>query len=173
MIEAILATCATQPDFESLPSGSSFDKRDYIAASGATNPIHEVITEAHLLFGGNANVVALLSLGTGNPGISSLPLSGRVTVSHRATRDTMHDCEQKAQEFGERLGRIGIYYRFSVDQGMQDDQAGRINDPEWITAQTDDYLNRHEICEKLDLFVQGSGVGTGPITLDQLSASSG
>ncbi|KIM24801.1 hypothetical protein M408DRAFT_229318 [Serendipita vermifera MAFF 305830] len=76
VIEAVLATCVTQPEFAPVSSGSGRKAREYIAASGALNPIHEVISEAHLLFGEDATVVSLLSIGAGYPGIISLPQGG-------------------------------------------------------------------------------------------------
>jgi hypothetical protein len=146
--------------------------REYIASSGAANPIHEAITEAHLLFGGDSSIASLLSLGTGHPGILTLPSSGGEAALHRIMRDMMDDCEQRAQEIEQRIGRVGIYSRFSVEQGMQNDHPGKPADVAWIVTQTEDYLVRHEIGEKLDVFVQIFGAQTELITLDQLSLSS-
>jgi len=145
--------------------------REYIAASGAVNPIYEVITEAHRLFGGDSSVVSLLSLGIGHPGIVALPPAGGEVTLLRIMRDMMHDCEQRAQEIEQRISRVGIYSRFSVEQGMQNDHAGGPIDAAWIVAQTEDYLSRHDTSGKLNLFLQNVGVQTGLITLDQLSLS--
>jgi hypothetical protein len=171
VVEAVLSTCATQPEFIAIPSGSGFKLREYIAASGAANPIHEVITEAHLFFGADSSVASLLSLGIGFPGIVTLPSTGEEATINRIMRDMMHDCEQRAQEIEQRIGRVGIYSRFSVEQGMQGDRPGGPVDAAWMVAQTEEYLNRHETGEKLDLFLQIFGARTGPITLDQLSSS--
>ncbi|KIM24749.1 hypothetical protein M408DRAFT_331585 [Serendipita vermifera MAFF 305830] len=43
VVEAVLATCATQPEFAPVSAGSGRKAREYIAASGAVNPIHEVM----------------------------------------------------------------------------------------------------------------------------------
>jgi hypothetical protein len=145
--------------------------REYVAASGAANPIYEVITEAHHLFGGDSSVASLLSLGTGHPGIISLPPTGGEGALHRIMRSMMHDCEQRAQEIERRIGRAGIYSRFSVEQGMQNDQPGGPVDVAWIVAQTENYLTQRDTHKKLDLLVQISGAQTGPITLDQLGSS--
>jgi hypothetical protein len=145
--------------------------REYIAASGAANPIYEVITEAHRLFGGDSSVASLLSLGVGHPGIITLPSAGGEATLHRMMRDMMDDCEQRAQEIEQRIGRVGIYSRFSVEQGMQNDHPGGPIDAAWILAQTEDYLTQHDTEEKLELFMQIFGVQTGLITVDQLSVS--
>jgi hypothetical protein len=167
----VLATCATQPEFIPLSSGSGFKTREYIAAGGAANPIHEVINEAHLLFGEDSSVSCLLSLGTGHPGIITLPSAGGEATLHRMMRNMMDDCEQRAQEIEERIGRVGIYSRFSVEQGMQNDHTGGPIDAAWILAQTEDYLTRRETGEKLDLFAQIFAAHIERITLDQLSLS--
>jgi hypothetical protein len=116
-------------------------------------------------------VVSILSLGIGHPGIVALPSAGEEATLHRIMRDLMHDCEQRAHEIEQRIGRVGIYSRFSVEQGMQNDHPGGPVDAAWIVAQTEDYLTRHETGEKLDLFLQTFSAQTGPITLDQLSSS--
>ena len=171
VVDAVLATCATQPDFASVSSGSGFRKREYIAASGTTNPVHEVISEAYSLFGSDAKVASLLSLGTGHPGTVFLPSAGGEAALLRIMRDMMHDCEQRAQEIEQRIGRVGVYSRLSVEQGMQNDHLEQISDPDWVITQTEEYLSRHETCEKLDLLVQNINAQSGPVTLDQLSTS--
>jgi hypothetical protein len=145
--------------------------REYIAASGAANPIHEVITEAHLLFGGDSSVASLLSLGVGHPGIITLPSAGGEATLHRIMRDMMDDCEQRAQEIEQRIGRVGMYSRFSVEQGMQNDHPRGPVDAAWIVAQTEDYLTQHGTGEELDLFLKAFGAQPGLITLDHLSSS--
>jgi len=86
-------------------------------------------------------------------------------------RDMMDDCERRAQEIEQRIGRVGIYSRFSVEQGMQNVHPGGPIDAAWTVAQTEDYLTRHETGEKLDLFLRIFSTQTGTITLDQLSLS--
>jgi hypothetical protein len=130
-----------------------------------------VITEAHRLFGGDSSVASLLSLGIGHPGIITLPSAGGEDTLQRIMRDMMDDCERRAQEIEQRIGRVGVYSRFSVEQGMQNDHPGRPVDAAWIVTQTEDYLTQHDTEEKLELIMQIFGTQTGPITLDQLSLS--
>ncbi|KIM22139.1 hypothetical protein M408DRAFT_28948 [Serendipita vermifera MAFF 305830] len=157
VVDAVLATCATQPEFApvSLISGS---RAEYIASREAANPIHEVIKEALVLFGGDATVSSLLSLGTGNTGV--IPLS--------PTDTTLYDYERRAQETELSIGQLGVYSRFSVEHGLQDVHAGNFNDMEWITAQTGAYLDDYENSERLDLYIQNCVSQTGSITLAQL-----
>lgn len=127
----------------------------------------EVIKEAHSLFGGDSTVTSLLSLETGHPGIILWPSDGSDLDLYRVMRDMMNDCEQRAQEIEERIGRTGIYIRFSVEQGMQDGRPSQAADPEWITTQTECYLDGHHSCTKLESFVKNAGATIGSINLDQ------
>jgi hypothetical protein len=83
----------------------------------------------------------------------------------------MDDCEQRAQEIERRIGRVGIYSRFSVEQGMQNDHPGGPLDVAWTVAQTENYLTQRDTREKLDEFEQMFNAQTGPITLNQLDPS--
>jgi hypothetical protein len=171
VIEAVLATCAAQPIFSPVSSGSGYRKKEYIGAGlGANNPARELITEAHSLFGGASGVACLLSLGTGHPGVISVaPDGGDINLDR--LRDMMNDCEQRAREMEQQIGRAGIYFRFSVEQGMQNEYPGQAADPSWILAQTDSYLADQVTSEKMGLLIQKSNYLSTPVTLDQLSKS--
>lgn len=118
ILDAVLATCAVQPAFASVSFGERYRRREYVAAGfGANNPIQAVITEAHLLFGGDSHISSLISLGTGHPGIITLPAQTKGADLYTVMRDMMNDCEQKAQDMEQILGSTRIYSRFSVDQG--------------------------------------------------------
>jgi hypothetical protein len=149
-------------------SGSGYKKKEYIGGSfGSTNPVRDVITEAHSLFGGDSIVASVLSLGTGHPGVISFP-SGDGADLHSLMRDMMNDSEQRAQEIERQIGRVGIYFRFSVEQGMQRDHLGPVADPSEVVAQTESYLEDHRTSEKISTFVQNFDTAIRPITLDQL-----
>jgi len=144
----LLVTCAVAPRFSSVTSGSGYDKVEYIGASlGATNPVREVITEAHTLFGGDSGVASLLSLGTGHPGVISFPSGDGVDLS-KVMRDMMNDCEQRARRLSADR-RVGIYFRFSVEQGMQSNHLGPVADLNQVMAQTKNYLAEQRIGERL------------------------
>jgi len=154
--------------FSPVTSGSGYDKREYIGVSvGAINPVRDVITEAHSLFGGDSSVASLLSLGAGHPGVITFP-SGDGVDPDKAMRGMMKDCEQRAQEIERQIGRVGVYYRFSVEQGMQSDILGPVADPSQIVAQTESYIAEHTTGEKMSDFVQNFDTATRLITLDQL-----
>jgi hypothetical protein len=168
VIEAALASCSTQPDFTPVSSGSGRKKRVYVAAGlGANNPVSDVITEAHELFGGDSSVAFLLSLGTGHPGTVPVPADGAVDI-HGLMRDMMNDCEQRAQDVERRLGRVNIYFRFSVQQGMQKVHGDQVTDPSWISSQTDAYLSDQKTSENINALLQAFNAPKKHVTLDQL-----
>jgi hypothetical protein len=168
VVDAALASCSAQPDFAPLSSGSGYKRKVYVAAGlGANNPVSDVITEAHELFGGDSSVSFLLSLGTGHPGTIPVPPDGNVDI-HKLLRDMMNDCEQRAQEVERRLGRVGIYFRFSVQQGMQNIYGGQATDPNWISSQTDAYLSDQRTSENIDALLQTFNSPNKHVTLGQL-----
>lgn len=173
IIDAALATCVMPPTFTPIVSGKGFRKKEYMGVSvGTSNPIYEVITEGLLLFSGDADVASLLSLGNGHPGIISLPPSNEDLDLSRIIWDMINDCTQKAQEIEQRIGSSGIYFRFSVEQGMQNVHSSQIGDPSWIITQTESYIQDPGTCNKLDAFVQRIDAAIQSITLDQLSTFS-
>lgn len=144
---------------------------EYIGASlGATNPVREVITEAHTLFGGDSGVASLLSLGTGHPGVISFPSDEGVNLN-KVMRDMMNDSEQRVQEIERQIGRVGIYFRFSVEQGLQSDLLGPVADPNQVVAQTKNYLAKQSVGEKIGDFISNFDAAAKFITLDQLGMS--
>jgi hypothetical protein len=168
VVDAALASCSAQPDFTPVSSGSGYKKKVYVAAGlGANNPVSDVITEAHELFGGDSSVAFLLSLGTGHPGTIPIPLDGNLDI-HKLTRDMMNDCEQRAQEIERRLGRVGIYFRFSVQQGMQNIHGDQATDTSWISSQTDAYLLDQMTSENLDALSETFKAPKKHVTLGQL-----
>jgi hypothetical protein len=168
VVDAALASCSAQPDFAPVSSGSGYKKKVYVAAGlGASNPVSDLITEAHELFGGDSSLSFLLSIGAGHPGTIPIPPDGSVDI-HRLMRDMMNDCEQRAQEVERRLGRVGIYFRFSVQQGMQKIHGDQAMDPNWIASQTEAYLSDQRTSENIDALLQTFNAPNKPVTLSQL-----
>jgi hypothetical protein len=168
VVDAALASCSAQPDFAPVSSGSGYKKKVYVAAGlGASNPVSDLITEAHELFGGDSSVSFLLSIGAGHPGTIPIPPDGSVDI-HRLMRDMMNNCEQRAQEVERRLGRVGIYFRFSVQQGMQNTHGDQATDLNWIASQTEAYLSDLRTSENIDALLQTFNTPNRNVTLGQL-----
>lgn len=128
---------------------------EYIGAGlGTSNPIRYVIHEAQSLFGIGSSISSLLSLGSGHPGITVLVPDGGVDALHQVMVQMMEDCEQTAQEIQRQIGRSGIYFRFSVDQGVQRHQPTQGDELSWIYAQTISYLNIPDTEDKVEDYLR-------------------
>jgi tetratricopeptide (TPR) repeat protein len=124
VVEAVLATCASQPEF--LPVSVPNDL-DYVGPGlEASNPIHHVITEALCVdnpppFIGRPRphfITLLLSLGSGTPGM--LP-SIRRHHGHQAHPQRQQGVTQDeiARKSLEHADKDGTYFRFSLEQETQ------------------------------------------------------
>jgi hypothetical protein len=83
------------------------------AVNGFENPIREVIKEAFHVIGAKAKVSCLLSMGTGFRGIVALDDGKNIAQGVRM------DCERVAREIKRGLARLNIYFRLSVDHGLE------------------------------------------------------
>ena len=115
-------------------------------------------------------MASLLSVGNGDLGVIVSPLDGGELGFYKLMQDVMHDCTKVAREIKQKIGRAGIYFRFCVEQGMQNHHASQVTDPSWIVTQTESYLEN--ITDQLEAFVKDSKTPVNKVTLSQLSASS-
>jgi len=194
VLDAILATCASQPDFLPITIGIEHRKQHFVGAGTGlrtNNPVRELISEAHLYFSGPSRVTSLVSFGSGHPGVLALPresggdecnppptspLEGQGPSRHdawvKAVRGCMMDAEQTAQEMAMQMGHLGVYFRFSVEQGMQQEKSLRsenVADMGEVLVQTAAYMDTHEVSQRLDNCVESLESQLGLPTLDQLS----
>jgi hypothetical protein len=150
-VEAIQATWTTptliSPILIGPRSGEAFS-----AVLGFGNPMLEAIREAHRVFGVQARVSILLNLGSGHRGvISAINKRTWVDVGDQAIRD----CEVIAEDIQRRLGNFGIYYRLSVDHGLDrwtldHDGIGA------IISHVETYLSRTDPSNKLNQCISAS-----------------
>lgn len=129
-----------------------------------------MITEALQLFDGYSSVAFLLSLGTGKPGTIPVPPEGQVDPQ-TLTRAMMSECDQRAQEIERQVGGVGIYFRFSVEQGMQNHHASQVLDPSWIASQTEVYMSDQGTSGSIDILLHNFNAAAKHVTLDQLGMS--
>jgi hypothetical protein len=114
VIYAVLASCASNPKFAAATIETDFGGQTYAAADlGANNPTAEVISEAYALYGGDSKVNSLLSLGSGRPGIITLPPKSDER-SMKVYQEVLSDSEVAAEEMRLRMKDVGIYFRLSV-----------------------------------------------------------
>lgn len=78
---------------------------------------------------------------------------------------------QKARDIEQKIGTIGVYFRFSVEQGMQNERFDQTSDPSWILTQTESYIEDPGTHNKFKAFVQRTTDTLQTVTLDHLSTS--
>jgi hypothetical protein len=136
---------------------------------GSENPTRELVSEAYNLFGEDAHVSTILSLGSGHLGALGAPSTGSKDKWTDVLREMVKECEQVAQEMEMQVGHLGVYYRFSVDQGLQRIYGLDLNDIGWLNAQVHTYLDDIQVSRKLDRCVESLRLRQGQVTLGQLS----
>lgn len=160
-----------QPEFALVSSGSDHERREYIARGlGSINPVRDVITEALELFDKGSSVAFLLSLGTGKYGAAPVPLDRPVDLQ-ALMRAMMNDCDERAQEIKRQIGGVGIYFRLSVEQGMQNHHADETSNPSWIETQAAIYVSDQGTSREISALLQNFDAAARHITLDQLGMS--
>ncbi|KAH8834303.1 hypothetical protein DL96DRAFT_1491485 [Flagelloscypha sp. PMI_526] len=148
---AILAATAVPPLFEPC----NINGQSYIAASqsGHCNPVETALSEAQAIFA-DGTVSCIISLGSGHPGHISLPSADFTSLAATAFK-LSNDAEQKSQEVQSRLN-VGekIYFRFNVEQGMQEYQQADEQGYDSASAHTRAYCRTPDVDTALDAAVR-------------------
>jgi hypothetical protein len=88
------------------------------AINSFCNPTQECIMEAYRTFGAERPISCLLSLGSGKRGPISLETTTSDSGQNLGFQITL-DCESVDEQLRRRIGRLRVYYRFSVDSGLE------------------------------------------------------
>jgi hypothetical protein len=166
VVEAIQATWATPNMIPTISIGP--EGRDEMVTSGINwfgNPIREVIKEAYHVFAAEAKASCILSLGSGFSGIASIEEAVVVT------RLACMDGERVAREVNSELKRLNVYYRLSVDYGLEG-SGPFVAGFGVIKSHADAYLNRDEPGGRLDQCVDASAA-EATVTLERICEFTG
>jgi len=158
--EAARATSAAPMFFEPI----LIDEEPFIdGGMGRNNPINQVLEEAELMFP-HQDIACIVSIGAGQAQTISVPnprlpqplfqwlLPSNVLPLHvvDAMRKIATDCEESAQDAARRFEHTpGIYFRFNVDQGLQDiglEQWDRLDE---VRAHTQQYIRMADVNPRL------------------------
>lgn len=169
VVDAILATCATQPMFVPILPANS--EQELIGgATGSGNPTRELAFELHNKFKRNIKIATLLSLGSGNLGTLTMPTSRDADEWVGVLQNMIMNNEKVAQEMYQQLGHLGLYYRFSVEQGLQELNGSRLKDLTWLETQTDIYIQQDDVSQNLDEYIESLCEQRGLIMVGEMSA---
>ena len=155
--EAARATSAAPTFFKRIKIGPPTSGVEYVDAGlGYNNPVKEVIAEAVRVFGEEAHVACVVSIGTGQVENANFVKPGHFQnwfpldlVS--ALKNIAMDSGKTAEEMNIKYGKMpGIYYRFDVDRGLQS-----ISLEEWkqlgaVRAHTGNYMRLEAINREID-----------------------
>jgi tetratricopeptide (TPR) repeat protein len=152
VVEAVLATCALQPDF--LPVTLPNEPYQYVGPGlGASNPIYHVVSEAVCINYHPPEVyeiALLLSLGSGTPGMISFI---RRHYSHHASHERQEDvaADEAAGRALEYAKENGVYFRFSLEQETQGRNLEvNMDDLDSIATQLDLYLRNEDTIKRIE-----------------------
>ncbi|KAG8796104.1 hypothetical protein FRC12_004856 [Ceratobasidium sp. 428] len=124
-----------------------------------SNPTPHVLAEFSALYP-ESNVASIVCIGTGHARTIQIPRSNplsRIMPMNvlMAMKDIATDSERVAQEMAARFqDTTHVYFRFSVDQGMQDVRMNRWQRRNEVVAHTGAYTHKTEVIGQIDQAAQ-------------------
>jgi hypothetical protein len=116
---------------------------------GNSNPLAYVLSEVRDLHPDHY-VSCIMSIGTGHPRTIQILNSDRHQAAI-AIRNMAYDSERVAEEMAKRFQDVtDVYFRFNVDQGLQDIEADSWEKLSNVAEHTKAYLNTFEINQTMN-----------------------
>ncbi|MCJ1418783.1 hypothetical protein MMC32_005134 [Xylographa parallela] len=158
--EAARATSAAPTFFKRIKIGPLGSGIEYVDAGlGCNNPIKQVVAEAARIYGDDAQVACIVSIGTGQSGSVGLAKPdvfekwlprNLIEVLKQITTDSGKTAEEMALKY---KNIPGIYHRLDVDRGLQS-----ISLDEWkslgeVREHTKNYMRMEHIDKRIDIIV--------------------
>jgi hypothetical protein len=186
VIDAVLSSCAIPDRFDPLRViplaaahqgtsttniGKEHDAQEFISAESTfPNPTREAIKELHTVYGVDRRVACVLSLGSGRPAV--IPTSS-LRNSHQdiAKVIAILQAERTAEELYGHIGRSQVYYRFSVDRGLESPDSVSLKNIGDIEVHTRAYLQQTITGDALESCI-AAAEHTGLATIKDICMSS-
>ena len=159
--EAARATSAAPTFFKRIKIGPSGSGIDYVDAGiGCNNPIKQVMAEAARVFGEEAPVGCIISIGTGQSG--SVGLAQPETFQKwiptdliKGLKEIATDSGRIAEEMELRYKNIpGLYNRFDVDRGLNSVSLAEWKQLGTVREHTKNYMRLEVIDRRVDHVVR-------------------
>ncbi|CUA75393.1 Nephrocystin-3 [Homo sapiens] [Rhizoctonia solani] len=160
--KALRATMAHPDFFKEIEIPDNSVPQSFIGGEiGCSNPLAHVLSEVSRIYPGH-RVACIVSIGAGHTRTIQLPATSRLRLLLRtqdviAMKGMATDSERVAEEMAERFqDTTGVYFRFNVDQGVQD-----MKDRSWerlgeTMEHTKAYLQRNETNQRVESAVKAS-----------------
>lgn len=166
----MLATLATPPLFTSISIVKNAFTFEYVGGDlTLTNPTSELITEAYDAFGPERQIACLVSIGCGHPGVVHAPEGSDIGEWNRFLVSIAVDSEQKSRSTDSQIGHLGLYHRFHVTQGLEQNSNLGVLEPGEIITHTAVYLADPSLARKVTMCVDSLKICDGTVSLEQLS----
>lgn len=157
--EALYATMAHPDLFKSIDirdNQNSLIPLSFVGGElGCSNPINEVLREVKDIYP-SRHVSCILSVGAGHTRtihVPDLSLPQRVlsTPAIITMKNMATDCERVAEDMSKRFKGIpGFYFRFNVDQGMQNVGVDEWEKRSELAGHTKAYMRKEETNQRMD-----------------------
>jgi hypothetical protein len=124
ILQAACACIASPDTFDPVSIGVDYERAVLIDAMvGCANPAKELLREAQDVFGEDAEVASIVSIGAGKGNVSVAFKDGREVGISEGLRRGVAMCEQVHDDLQGRLEETDIYYRFNVEHDLSVDPA--------------------------------------------------
>ncbi|KAG8746892.1 hypothetical protein FRC12_014188 [Ceratobasidium sp. 428] len=166
--QVLRATMAHPELFKSFQVGEASTVPEWLVGGdvACSNPTLHVLAEFSALYP-ELHVASIVCIGAGHARTIQIPKSNSL---HRmmpinvlmAMKDIATDCERVAQEMAARFQTTSdVYFRFSVDHGMQDARISRWQERSEVAAHTRSYLQKAEVNGQVDKATQSVAASKG------------
>ncbi|KAG8699887.1 hypothetical protein FRC08_005055, partial [Ceratobasidium sp. 394] len=169
--EAACASMAHPEAFKSFDIGDGPTRQSFVGGTlGCSNPIEHVLAEAKTLFP-DRHVSSITSIGAGHTRtiqISRPSLLQNILPTNAliAMKDVAIDCEAAAQRMAVRFQHApDVYFRFSVEQGMQNMEMNDWERLSEVYAHTRAYMRLAETNTRLERATKAIGEGKKTIRM--------
>ncbi|CAE6539782.1 unnamed protein product [Rhizoctonia solani] len=160
--KALRATMAHPDLFKEIEIPDNSVPQSFIGGEiGCSNPLAHVLSEVNRIYPGH-RVACIISIGAGHARTIQLPSTSRIRLLLRtqdvvAMKRMATDSERVAEEMAERFqDTTGVYFRFNVDQGVQDMKDGSWERLGETMEHTKAYLQRNETNQRMESAVRAS-----------------
>jgi hypothetical protein len=173
--EALRAAMAHPDLFKSIEIGESSVRQSFVGAElGCSNPTAHVLTEVGALYP-DKHVASVVSIGGGHtrtihipkpdPFLRIMPTNVLITMKAIAT-----DSERVAEDMAIRFqNTTDVYFRFSVDQGMQNLSLSKWQRQSEVVAHTRQYMQKVEVSTKISQAARAITEGKAALRTAQIS----
>lgn len=116
-------------------------------------PMLEFVSEAVALYRVERKVTSLLSLGSGHFGLTHLIVPNPESIMNNEALERISNSEVSAEIMERRMENIGLYFRFSIEHGMQTNEPGYSDGLESVNAQALSYLEDEEVKRNISWYI--------------------